>query len=88
VILGDAEALILKICVKKIIKIYSRQGAASKMFRDTSANSSFSPVDFSKIGKFTLLWVKIFTQQVHFYAFLQVYHNSFRDFGMQLKVRN
>jgi hypothetical protein len=36
--IGNAAALIPKICVKKIIKIYSRQGAASKMFRDTSAN--------------------------------------------------
>jgi len=54
-ILGDAAALILKICMKKIKKIYSRQGVASKMFRDTSANSSFSLVDFSKIGKFTSL---------------------------------
>ena len=34
-ILGDAAALILKTCVKKITKIYSRQGEASKMFRDT-----------------------------------------------------
>jgi hypothetical protein len=55
VILGDAAAMILKICLKKITKIYSRQGATSKMFRDTSANSSLSPVDFSKIGKFTSL---------------------------------
>jgi len=52
VILGDAAALILKICVQKVKKMYSRQGAASKMFRDTSANSSFSPVDLSKISKF------------------------------------
>jgi hypothetical protein len=28
--------------VKKITKIYSRQGAASKMFRDSSANSMSS----------------------------------------------
>jgi hypothetical protein len=54
-ILGDAAALIQKICVKKIKKIYLRQGATSNMFCDTSANSSFSPVDFSKIGKFTSL---------------------------------
>jgi hypothetical protein len=40
---------------EKITKIYSRQGAASKMFRDTSANLSFRPVDFSEIGKFTSL---------------------------------
>jgi hypothetical protein len=40
---------------EKITKIYSRQGAASEMFRDTSANSSFSHVDFSKIGKLTSL---------------------------------
>jgi hypothetical protein len=43
VILGDAAALILKICVEKITKYYSQQGAASKMFRDTSANSMSSP---------------------------------------------
>jgi hypothetical protein len=55
VILGDAAALILKKWVKKITKIYLRQGAASKMFRDTSANSSFGPVAFSEIGKFTSL---------------------------------
>jgi len=36
--LGDAAALILKISVKTFTKIYSLQGAASKMFRDTSAN--------------------------------------------------
>jgi hypothetical protein len=36
-------------------KIYSWQGAASKIFRDSSAVSSFSPVDFSEIGKFTYL---------------------------------
>jgi hypothetical protein len=40
---------------EKIAKIYSRQGTASNMFRDTSANSSFSPVEFSKIGKLTSL---------------------------------
>jgi hypothetical protein len=40
---------------EKITKIYSRQGTASKMFRDTSAISGFSPVDFSKIGKYTSL---------------------------------
>jgi len=40
------------ICVKKFTKIYSRQGAASKIFRDTK-NSSFSPVDFINISKFT-----------------------------------
>jgi hypothetical protein len=40
---------------EKIAKIYSWQGAPSKMLRDTSANSSFSPVDFFKIGKFTSL---------------------------------
>jgi hypothetical protein len=53
VILGDGAALILKMSMKKITKIYSRQGAASKMFRDTSANSTFSHADISKIGKFT-----------------------------------
>jgi len=37
-ILGDAAALILKICIKNFTKIYSRQGAASKIIRDTSAN--------------------------------------------------
>jgi hypothetical protein len=36
-------------------KEISRQGAVSKMFRDTSANSSFRPADFSKIGKVTYL---------------------------------
>jgi hypothetical protein len=46
-ILGDAAALILKICVKKITKIYSGQGAASKMFRDTSANSISSHANLS-----------------------------------------
>jgi hypothetical protein len=55
VILGDGAALILKICMKKIAKIYSGQGAASNTFRDTKANSSFSPVDFSKIGNFASL---------------------------------
>jgi hypothetical protein len=39
----------------RVKKIYSRQGAASKMFCDSGANSSFSPVDFSSIGKFTHL---------------------------------
>ena len=58
-------------------KIYSRQGAASKMFIDTSAKSSFSPFDFSKIGKFTSLG-KFFTQ-IHFYAFLQVYISTVLD---------
>jgi hypothetical protein len=88
VILGDAAALILKICVKKITKIYSRQGAASKMFRDTSANSSFSPVDFSKIGKFPSLG-NIFYSKYIFMRFCK-YTNSFRDLGkyMQLKVIN
>jgi hypothetical protein len=51
-ILRDAAALILKICAKKITKIYSQQGAASKVFRDGSANSSFSPVVSSQIGKY------------------------------------
>jgi hypothetical protein len=41
VILGDGAMLTLKICVEKITKIYSRQGAASKMFRDTCANIQF-----------------------------------------------
>jgi hypothetical protein len=87
VILVSDSALILKICVKKITKIYSQQGAGSKLFRDTSANSSFSPVDFSKIGKFTGL---NFLLQTHYYVFLQEYTNSFRDLGknMELKVRN
>jgi hypothetical protein len=34
VILKDTAALILIRCVKQITKIYSRQGAASKMFRE------------------------------------------------------
>jgi hypothetical protein len=38
-ILKDAAVLILKICAKKITNIYSRQGTASKMFRDGGANS-------------------------------------------------
>jgi len=42
VILGDAAALISENMREKITKIYSRQGAASKMFRDTSANSMSS----------------------------------------------
>jgi len=37
VILKEAATLILKICVEKITKIYSRQGAASKMFDDGGA---------------------------------------------------
>jgi hypothetical protein len=44
---GDAAALILKIWVKKITKIYALQGAASKMFCDTSANSISSHENFS-----------------------------------------
>jgi hypothetical protein len=55
VIVEDGAALILKIWVNKITKIYSWQGVAPKMFRGTSANSSFSPVDFSKIVKFSSL---------------------------------
>jgi hypothetical protein len=47
VIPGDKAALILKICVKKITKIYSWQGAALKMFRDTSANSMSSHANFT-----------------------------------------
>jgi len=88
VIPEDAAALILKICVKKFTKIYSRQGAASKMFRDTSANSSFSPDDFFKIGKFTFLG-NIFYSKYIFMHFCK-YTNSFRDLGkyMQLKVIN
>ena len=87
-ILGDAAALILKICVKKITKIYSGQGAALNMFRDTSANSSFSPVDFSKIDKFTSLG-KISYSKYIFMRFCK-YTNSLRDLGkyMQLKVIN
>jgi hypothetical protein len=42
VILGDAAALILKMSVQNITKIHLRQGATSKMFRDTSANSMSS----------------------------------------------
>jgi len=45
--IGDAAALILKIRVKKFAKIYSLQGAASKMFRDTSANSMSSHANLS-----------------------------------------
>jgi len=52
-------------------KIYSRQGAASKMFRDTSANSSFSPVDFTKIGKFTSLG-KFFTENPFLSVFASI----------------
>ena len=52
-LLGDKTALTLKMCVNKITKIYLRQGEASKMFRDTSANSRFS--DLFKIGKYTSL---------------------------------
>jgi hypothetical protein len=56
VILEYKAALIQKICVNKFTRIYSQQSAASKMFNDAGgANSSFSPVDFSKIGKFTSL---------------------------------
>ena len=41
---------------EKIYKnLFAAMGAASKMFRDTSANSSFRPIDFTKIGKFTSL---------------------------------
>jgi hypothetical protein len=72
VILGDGVALILKIYVKKITKIYSRQGAASKMFRDTSANSSFSPVDFFQKSANSLLWVKIFTQSTFLCVFASI----------------
>jgi hypothetical protein len=67
-----SDSLILKICMKKITKNYSRQGAASKIFRDTSANSSFSPVDFSKIGKFTSLG-NIFYSKFIFMRFYTVY---------------
>jgi hypothetical protein len=57
---------------EKIAKFYWWQGTVSQMFRDcTSANSSFSPVDFSKIGKFTSLGLK-YLLEIHFYAFLQV----------------
>jgi len=41
--------------LEKITKIYSRQGAASKMFRGGGANSCSSPVDSSQIGKYTSL---------------------------------
>jgi hypothetical protein len=51
VILGDAGALILKICVKKL-KTFIRDRA---QLEKCSAKSSFSPVDFSQIGKFTSL---------------------------------
>jgi hypothetical protein len=51
VILKDTAALILKIYVKKI----TTNLLVSKMFRDGGANSSFSPVDFSPIGKCTSL---------------------------------
>ena len=47
------------------------------MFRDTSANSSFSPVDFSKIGKFTSLG-NIFYSKYIFMRFRK-YTSSFKD---------
>jgi hypothetical protein len=50
--------MVMKICVKKITKIYSRQGAASKMFRDGGANASFSLVDFSPISMGQILCSK------------------------------
>jgi hypothetical protein len=75
VILGDAAALILKICMNKITKIYSRQGAASKMFIDTSAISSFSPVDKNRQIHFSGFK---FLLKIHFYAFLQLYQQFSR----------
>jgi len=60
---------------EKITKIYPQQGAASKMFHNTSANSSFSPVDFSKIGKFTSLGNIFYSKYMRFCK----YTNSFRD---------
>jgi hypothetical protein len=37
------ETLILKVSVTKIAQIYSRQGAATKMFRNGRANDAMSP---------------------------------------------
>jgi len=48
------------------------QRAASKMFRDTNANSSFSPVDFSNIGKFTPLAAKSCTQNTFLCVFASI----------------
>jgi hypothetical protein len=39
----------------KNITNFSPQGEASNILRDGGANPSFSPVEFSKIGKFTSL---------------------------------
>jgi hypothetical protein len=67
VFLGDEAALIVKIwkiCVNKFTKIYSGRGVASKNFRDTRANSSLSPVDFSKIGKFTSLSIIFYSKYI------------------------
>jgi hypothetical protein len=59
---GDAAALILKMSVKKIAKIYPRQGAASKMFCDGGAISSLRPFEFSKIGKFASLGLNFYSK--------------------------
>jgi len=42
------------------------------MFRDGGANSSFSPVDTSPIGKYNFLG-QFLVMKLQFYAFLQVY---------------
>jgi hypothetical protein len=88
VILGDVAALILKICLKKITKIDSRQGAASKMFRDTSANSSFIALLISLKSANSLLGKHFYSKYI-FMCFCK-YTNSFRNLGkyMQLKVIN
>jgi len=44
------------------------QGAASKMFRDTNANSSFSPVDLAN----SLLWIKIYNQNSFLCVFASI----------------
>jgi len=57
----------VNICIGKY-KIHSHQGAASNIFRDVGANSSFSPVDCSQIGKYTSLRSN-FVLQTQFFCF-------------------
>jgi len=68
--LGDAAALILKICVKNIAKIYSRQGAASKISATLVPIQVFA-LSISLKSANSLLWVN-FTQTTFLCVFASI----------------
>ena len=89
VILGDAAVLILKICMNKFRKIYSRQGAWRQKCYATLAPIQVIALLISLKSANSLLWLNFFTLNTFFMRFCK-YTNSFRDLGkyIQIKVIN